>query len=168
MYHDREQPIQLAPDQASPKRTSKMPQFIASQLCKRVSRPPLGKDWVHEIKLDGYRMVADGSAVMRTREASTGPRKKRTYRNLIFVSLAERYARIIADEGISARVPQSEWQAAVDARVAQMLHGRIAYGFITAIDVCGSKLEEHFPRVSRVSRRPETNCRIRALQFLGR
>jgi bifunctional non-homologous end joining protein LigD len=55
----------------SPKRTSKMPQFIAPQLCKRVSRPPLGNDWVHEIKLDGYRMqlrVADGKAVMRTRK----------------------------------------------------------------------------------------------------
>ena len=50
---------------------SKMPQFIAPQLCKRVSRPPVGKDWVHEIKLDGYRMqlrVADGKAVMRTRK----------------------------------------------------------------------------------------------------
>ena len=33
---------------------------------------------------------------------------------LIFVSLAEHYARIIADEGIAARVPQSEWQGAID------------------------------------------------------
>ena len=50
---------------------SKMPQFIAPQLCKRVSRPPVGADWVHEIKLDGYRMqlrVAGGEAVMRTRK----------------------------------------------------------------------------------------------------
>lgn len=74
-------------------------------------------------------------------------RKRERSGILIFVSLAERYARIIADEGISARMPQSEWQAAVDALVAQMLHGRIADGFITAIDVCGSKLAEHFPRV---------------------
>ena len=54
-----------------PKQTSTMPQFIAPQLCKRVSRPPVGKDWVHEIKLDGYRMqlrVAAGKAVMRTRK----------------------------------------------------------------------------------------------------
>ena len=36
---------------------------------------------------------------------------------LIFVSLAERYARIIADDGI-AQVPQSAWQAAVDALIA--------------------------------------------------
>jgi bifunctional non-homologous end joining protein LigD len=50
---------------------SKMPQFIAPQLCRRVSRPPAGTDWVHEIKLDGYRMqlrVASGEAVMRTRK----------------------------------------------------------------------------------------------------
>jgi putative membrane protein len=65
---------------------------------------------------------------------------------LIFVSLAERYVRIIADEGISARVPQSEWQAVVDALVVHMRGGRIGDGFITAIDICGSKLAEHFPR----------------------
>jgi bifunctional non-homologous end joining protein LigD len=56
---------------ATHKRTSRMPQFIAPQLCKRVSRPPTGKDWVHEIKLDGYRMqlrVEDGHAAMRTRK----------------------------------------------------------------------------------------------------
>ncbi len=65
---------------------------------------------------------------------------------LIFVSLAERYARIIADEGIAARVPQSEWQAAVDVLVAHMRDDRIADGFVTAIEVCGQKLARHFPR----------------------
>jgi putative membrane protein len=67
---------------------------------------------------------------------------------LIFVSLAERYARIIADEGIAARVPQAEWQAAIDALVAHMRDGRIADAFITAIDLCGNKLAEHFPRTA--------------------
>src|SRR6185369_3383998 len=56
----------------SKKRTkSEMPQFIAPQLCKPVSRSPVGREWVHEIKLDGYRMqlrVADGQATMRTRK----------------------------------------------------------------------------------------------------
>jgi uncharacterized membrane protein len=65
---------------------------------------------------------------------------------LIFVSLAEHYARIIADEGIAARVPQSEWQGAVDTLVAHISGGRIADGFITAIDVCGTVLETNFPR----------------------
>jgi putative membrane protein len=73
-------------------------------------------------------------------------RKKERSGILIFVSLAERYARIVADEGISNRVPQSEWQAAVDALIAHMRSGHVAEGFITAIEVCGSKLAEHFPR----------------------
>ena len=73
-------------------------------------------------------------------------RKKDRSGILIFVSLAERYARIIADDGIAARVPQSDWQAAVDALVAHMRDGRIADGFITAINLCGNELATHFPR----------------------
>jgi putative membrane protein len=73
-------------------------------------------------------------------------RKKDRTGILIFVSLAERYARIIADEGIAARVPKTEWQGAVDALVAHMRSGRIADGFITAIDFCGTVLATHFPR----------------------
>jgi bifunctional non-homologous end joining protein LigD len=57
---------------ARQKRTaSKMPQFVPPQLCRRVSRPPIGTEWVHEIKLDGYRMqlrVAGGETVLRTRK----------------------------------------------------------------------------------------------------
>ena len=70
---------------------------------------------------------------------------------LIFVSLAERYARIIADDEIAARVHQSEWQAAVDALIAHMRDGRIADGYITAIEVCGSHLAKHFPRKTKNS-----------------
>jgi len=73
-------------------------------------------------------------------------RKKDRSGILIFVSLAERYARIIADDGIAARISQSEWQTAVDALVAHMRDGRIAEGFVTAIDVCGNALATHFPR----------------------
>lgn len=47
-----------------------MPDFIAPQLCTTVSRPPSGDDWVHEVKLDGYRMqlrIEGGKARLRTR-----------------------------------------------------------------------------------------------------
>jgi putative membrane protein len=73
-------------------------------------------------------------------------RKKDRSGILIFVSLAERYARIIADEGIVARVPQSEWQGAVDLLVAHTRAGRMADGFIEAIKKCESVLMIHFPR----------------------
>jgi putative membrane protein len=64
---------------------------------------------------------------------------------LIFVSLAEHYARIIADEGIAAKVGNAEWQAAIDALTAHMRDGRIAAGFTAAIERCSAVLAAHAP-----------------------
>jgi putative membrane protein len=64
---------------------------------------------------------------------------------LIFVSLAERYARILADEGIAQKVHAAEWQAAIDALVSHMREGRVAAGFTAAIDRCGMVLAAHAP-----------------------
>jgi putative membrane protein len=64
---------------------------------------------------------------------------------LIFVSLAERYARIIADDGIAEKVHGSEWQAAIDALTGHMREGRIAQGFTVAIERCGAVLATHAP-----------------------
>jgi putative membrane protein len=85
-------------------------------------------------------------------------RKKDRSGILIFVSRAERYARIIADQGIASRVPQAEWQAAVDTLVAHCSSGRIADGFISAIETCGRVLATHFPR--RAESRDELPDRI--------
>src|ERR1700722_9698800 len=35
-----------------------LPQFIPPQLSQPVEKPPSGPHWLHEIKLDGYRMAA--------------------------------------------------------------------------------------------------------------
>jgi bifunctional non-homologous end joining protein LigD len=35
-----------------------LPQFVPPQLSKLVENPPSGAQWLHEIKLDGYRMAA--------------------------------------------------------------------------------------------------------------
>jgi putative membrane protein len=64
---------------------------------------------------------------------------------LIFVSLAEHYARIVADRGIADRVSQRQWQEAVDDLIAHTRDGRVADGFIAAIERCGKVLEENFP-----------------------
>ncbi len=73
-------------------------------------------------------------------------RKKDRNGILIFVSLAEHYARIIADVGIASSVPHAQWQGDVDTLVANCWHGRVADGFIAAIEICGSVLATHFPR----------------------
>src|SRR5207237_3632449 len=49
-----------------------MPEFIEPQLCQASERPPSGDNWVHEIKLDGYRIqmrVEDGEVSLKTRKA---------------------------------------------------------------------------------------------------
>jgi len=51
--------------------SAKLPDFVAPQLCKSVSRPPNGSPWIHEIKFDGYRIqmrVENGQATLRTRK----------------------------------------------------------------------------------------------------
>jgi bifunctional non-homologous end joining protein LigD len=35
-----------------------LPWFVPPQLSQLVEKPPSGPQWVHEIKLDGYRMAA--------------------------------------------------------------------------------------------------------------
>jgi putative membrane protein len=74
---------------------------------------------------------------------------------LIFVSLAERYARIIADEGIAAKVHGPEWQAAIDALTAHMRDGRIVEGFTAAIERCGVVLAAHAPPDGSANELPE-------------
>ena len=46
------------------------------------------------------------------------------------------------------RVPQSQWQDAVDTLVGHMREGRIADGFVAAIERCGAVLAGHFPAVA--------------------
>jgi bifunctional non-homologous end joining protein LigD len=35
-----------------------LPQFVSPQLSKLVEKPPSGPQWLHEIKLDGFRIAA--------------------------------------------------------------------------------------------------------------
>jgi len=70
---------------------------------------------------------------------------KRNSGVLIFVSLTERYARIIAGSEIAARVPQAKWQEAVDALIAHTRNGFVAEGFVVAIEMCGNELAKYFP-----------------------
>jgi putative membrane protein len=64
---------------------------------------------------------------------------------LIFVSLAERYAEIIADAGINEKVSPVVWDNTVAALTAAVKDGRIGDGFVAAIAQCGAVLAEHFP-----------------------
>jgi putative membrane protein len=64
---------------------------------------------------------------------------------LIFASVAERYAEIVADTLINAKVKPEVWDHAIAALIAGIKAGRPADGFLAAIEQCGAVLAEHFP-----------------------
>jgi len=66
---------------------------------------------------------------------------------LIYVSLAEHYAEVVADSGIAEKVDQSQWDGMVADLVANAGRGEVAKGFLTAIDRAAGLLALHFPPV---------------------
>ncbi len=64
---------------------------------------------------------------------------------LIFVSVAERYAEILADAGIDQKVTPDVWDKAVADLIAGIKSGRPANGFVAAIGQCAAVLAAHFP-----------------------
>ncbi len=66
---------------------------------------------------------------------------------LIFVSLAERYAEVVADEGINSKVAQDEWNEMVATLTQHAAKGELAAGYLKAIDQAGDLLAANFPPV---------------------
>nr|WP_210309071.1 TPM domain-containing protein [Ochrobactrum sp. CM-21-5] len=64
---------------------------------------------------------------------------------LLFVSMAEHYAEVIADAGIHARVEQEEWNAIVATLIHHASRSQMAEGFVLAIGQAGTLLTRHFP-----------------------
>jgi putative membrane protein len=64
---------------------------------------------------------------------------------LIFVSVAEHHAEILADAGIEQRVPKATWQAIVDQLTHEIGAGRAIDGFVAAVESVGAHLATNFP-----------------------
>lgn len=65
---------------------------------------------------------------------------------LIYLSLAEHRAEIVADEAIHSKVAPESWGEAMAKLVAKVHDGHMADGMIAAIGDVGAILGEHFPR----------------------
>ena len=72
---------------------------------------------------------------------------------LIFVSEAEHYVEILADQGIARHVDDSEWQTIVDAFIARVKAGRVAEGFRNAWPPAATNWPPTCP-----PRSPKTSC----------
>ncbi|MEO7247438.1 MAG: hypothetical protein ABIW31_03200 [Novosphingobium sp.] len=65
---------------------------------------------------------------------------------LIYLSLAERRAEIVADEAIASKVAPEVWGDALAALLSQIKAGHMAEGLALAAEKVGAVLAEHFPR----------------------
>ena len=65
---------------------------------------------------------------------------------LIFISLLEKRVEILADAGISSKMPEGEWKSIVKDMTAHFADKKISKGLIGAIEHCGARLEEFFPK----------------------
>jgi putative membrane protein len=64
---------------------------------------------------------------------------------LLYLSLAEHRAEIVADAAIHAKAPQEEWGEAMAALVSAMRDNRPGDGMAAAIERIGAVLAKHFP-----------------------
>lgn len=90
------------------------------------------RDRVHAEALSQFRARGMG----RTR-ARTGV--------LIYVSMDDHIAEVVADEGIYSKVAPEHWATTVAALVAGLRDGDPARGFVDAVALAGAVLAEHFP-----------------------
>ena len=64
---------------------------------------------------------------------------------LVYLLLVERAIEIVADRGLTSRVPDAEWEGIVDAMRAAFRDGRYEQGLEQAVDAVTGLLVQHFP-----------------------
>ena len=65
---------------------------------------------------------------------------------VIYLSMQEHRAEIVADEAIAGKVEPETWGEAMAAMLAHLKEGRTAEGMVAAVEKVGAVLAEHFPR----------------------
>lgn len=102
-----------------------------------------------------YWLVPKPVRAMRVRERAVtlfkvGAERRTTGRTgvLIYLSLREHRAEIVADAAIASKVSAEVWGAAMAAMLGPIREGRVADGMIAAIEQVGAVIAEHFPRAS--------------------
>lgn len=69
---------------------------------------------------------------------------------LIFVSVMEKKAVILGDQGISNKIPKETWDEILKTLSDRLNQGQWVDGFEKAIQMCGEHLKTHFPMDSSI------------------
>ena len=100
-----------------------------------------------------YRVIPSPVKAARAHEAAIRHFKvgaeRRTHGRtgvLLYLSMREHRAEIVADESIATQVPAEIWGEAMVDMLAEVSRGRIAEGLAAGVRDVGKVLAEHFPR----------------------
>ncbi len=101
------------------------------------------------------RLVPRGALAKRAHQNAVGQFLARNIHStkartgvLLFVSVDERYAEVVADDAINAHVSQAEWDGIVSMLIEGASKQRYADGFLQAIGAAGALLAAHFPKTA--------------------
>ena len=67
---------------------------------------------------------------------------------LIFISILEHRAIVLGDEAIAEKLPADSWQKIVDTLTSGIKQKQTLKGLVSAIEMSGNHLQEHFPRAA--------------------
>ena len=95
--------------------------------------PPIKTMRVHERAVRAFRIGAERRTTGRTGV-------------LIYLSMREHRAEIVADQAIATKVEPDVWGAAMQAMLVHVREGRVADGMIAAVENVGAIIAPHFPR----------------------
>ena len=104
--------------------------------------------FVVEAELTTAQLWAEGDSRQRARQVFALQGVWNTEENngvLLYVLLADRKVEIVADRGVAAAVPQSEWEAICAAMQAEFRAGRFEQGAVRGAQAASALLEKHFP-----------------------
>jgi len=107
--------------------------FAYDRLRIRVTPGPVKSRRSRERAIEFFKLGAEGRTIGRTGI-------------LIYISLAEHRAEIVADQAIAARVEDSVWGEAMTALIAEIRAGRPGAGMAAAVTQVGAVLAEHLPK----------------------
>jgi len=101
------------------------------------------KFWLIPPPIKTHRTLARAISLFKV-----GAERRTTGRTgiLIYLSLREHRAQIVADEAIASKVTAETWGEAMAAMLAHIKDGRVADGMCAAVEKVGVVLAEHFPR----------------------
>lgn len=129
---------------------------LPSSVAGTVERAVAAAEKAHDVEL---RVVVEGGLPLAALVRGVGSRERAielfsqlrvwdTRNNtgvLIYLQFADRKIEIVADRGISARVPQGDWDAACGAIAAKFAAGRFEQGVLAGIERITAILEKYVP-----------------------